>query len=280
MIKQRTIRRAVVIEGVGLHTGKKVTLALQGSPPGSGINFIRLDLPNKPLLNIQSLNLNDAASAAHERRTVLGMGPLQIQTTEHLLAAFSGLGIDNIVAELDNDELPGLDGSAKGFVDVIKKAGIEEQDAPKKFLKVKEPVWCRNEDRVIAILPDDNFRISYTMSYKNEALGTRYFDIIIDENSFEKEIAPARTFCLKSEALMLAAMGLGRGAGWKNNLIMGKKGPIGNKLRFRDEPVRHKVLDLMGDLYLAGAALKGHVISIKGGHNLNMEMVKILKGRI
>jgi UDP-3-O-acyl N-acetylglucosamine deacetylase len=274
---QKTIKSAVTLQGVGLQTGKKTSLTIKSSPANSGINFVRIDLTNKPLLNLGSLDLSGAGEPSEERRTTIGTGFFQIQTTEHLLAALSGLGIDNALIELTGAEIPGLDGSARDFVEAFKKAGIIEQPSPKKILRIELPVWCKNKDRFIAILPDDNFRISYTMSYESDALGTQYYDIVVDETSFQREIASARTFCLKSEALMLATSGLGRGVSWKNALIMGKRGPFMNKLRFKDEPVRHKVLDLIGDLYLLGMPIKGHVIAVKSGHSLNMELVKKLK---
>jgi len=214
---------------------------------------------------------------APERRTTLGTGPLQIQTTEHFLAALSGLGIDNITAELDNVELPGLDGSALGFVEALKKAGMREQDEPRKVLKAENAVWVRGDDNILAVFPSDEFKISYTMSYKNPSLGTHFFEIAVNEKSFEKEIAPARTFCLKEEALILLKMGLGKGANYDNTLVISKEGPVKNKLRFADEPVRHKVLDLIGDLYILGMPLIGHVVAVKSGHKLNMELVKKLK---
>lgn len=275
MKKQRTIKGPVTVEGVGLQTGKKVKLTLKTSSVDSGIIFVRTDLPGSPHINLRSITLDD--SDPELRRTIVGSGPAQIQTTEHLLAALSGLGIDNIVLELDSSELPGLDGSAKGFVEAIKKSGLVEQDAPRKILKIDEPLWHKDNDRLLAILPDDNFRISYTMSYEKRALGTQYYDAVMSEETFVHEIAPARTFCLKSEALMLMASGLGKGASWRNTLIMGHGGPFRNRLRFPNEPVRHKVLDLIGDLYLLGVPIIGHVIAIKSGHSLNMEFVKKLK---
>lgn len=276
MTRQRTVKEPVSIEGIGLQTGKKVKITLKPSPADSGINFIRLDLPNKPLLNVQSMNFAGPGPSA-ERRTILGIGPLQVQTTEHLLAALSGLSIDNIVIELDNVELPGLDGSAKGFTDAILQTGIRQQDKEKRFLDIKSPVRCEGPDNFLAVFPDDKFRISYTMSYENPALGTQFFSIVLNEESFLKEVAPARTFCLEAEAAELLRRGLGKGANYDNTLVMGKDGPIKTSLRFRDEPVRHKVLDLVGDLSLAGMAMKAHVIAIKSGHKLNMELVKKLK---
>ena len=276
MKSQRTIKGALTIDGTGLQTGAKTVLTLKPSPPSTGINFIRVDLPDKPLLNVRSLDF-DKQGPSFERRTTLGTGPLQIQTTEHLMAALSGLSIDNIIVELDGAELPGLDGSARGFVEAIKKCGITEQDAPRKYLELKEAVWCVGKDNFIAAFPDENFRVSYTMSYKAPSLGTQFLDIVLNEKNFENEIASARTFCLEEEALGLLKMGLGKGANYENTLVMGESGPVKNALRFPDEPVRHKVLDLIGDLYLAGMPLKAHVVAIKSGHALNLELVKKLR---
>jgi UDP-3-O-acyl N-acetylglucosamine deacetylase len=276
--RQRTIKDSVSIKGVGLQTGEKVTLDFRSAPAGSGISFIRTDLPDKPVLNINSIDFNP--SRAPERRTTLVMGPLQIQTTEHLLAALSGLGIDNIVIETDNVELPGLDGSAKGFLDLLASAKIVEQDAPREVLEIKEVVWCGREDSMIAVFPSDNFKVSYTLSYKNPAIGTQFLSIDIDKKSFETQIAPARTFCLEEEAMELLKRGLGKGANYDNTLVIGKSGPVKNTPRFADEPVRHKVLDLIGDLCLLCAQVKGHVVAIKSGHRLNMELVAKLKSKI
>lgn len=276
MLKQRTIKSSVALEGIGLQTGQKIKLTFKDSPDGSGISFIRTDLADKPVLNIQSIDLN--GSASRERRTALSLGPMEIQTIEHLLAALSGLSIDNLVVEMDNVELPGLDGSALNFVEAIKDAGIVEQDEPKRVLKVEEPIWIRDKDSFLAVFPADTFSVSYTLSYERPGIGTQYFNIDITEDNFIKEIAPARTFCLEEEAMELLKRGLGKGANYNNTLVMGKAGqPINNTLRFPNEPVRHKVLDLMGDLYMLGMHIEGHVVAIKSGHRLNMEMVKKLR---
>ena len=279
MNKQRTIKEPVIVKGIGLQTGRKVTLGLKGSPVNSGISFVRTDLPNKPSLNLKSIDLSDPGSKGqidNERRTTLGFGPFQIQTTEHLLAALSGFSIDNAVVELDNVELPGLDGSAKGFADLLKKAGIVEQPAPKQFLKVDKVIWHASGDSFIAVFPDEEFRVSYTLSYNHPGLGTQFRSIAVNESNFEKEIAPARTFCIEEEAMELLKRGLGKGADYDNTLVMGKLGPIKTALRFPDEPARHKILDLIGDLYILGIPVIGHVVAIKSGHSLNMELVKSL----
>lgn len=275
MTKQRTIKDPVEIEGIGLQTGSKVTLRLKGSPANSGINFIRVDLPNKPALNIRSLNL--FGSDAKERRTTLGLGLIEIQTTEHFLAALSGLGIDNIITEVDNTELPGLDGSARDFVAILKKAKVVEQDAPKEILKLDRAFWCYEGDALLAVFPDESFKVTYTLSYDRPGLGTQFCGVVLSEENFEKEIAPARTFCLEEEALQLLKAGFGKGANYDNTLVMGHNGPIKNKLRFPNQPARHKVLDLIGDLYLLGVPIVGHVVAIKSGHRLNMELVRKLK---
>ncbi len=275
---QRTIRTSVTVSGVGLQTGKAVTMTLKPSPASSGISFVRTDLPNRPLLNLQSLDLSGGLFN-FARRTTLGTGPLQIQTTEHLLAALSGLSVDNIVVELDSEELPGLDGSAKDFVGLIKSAGYSEQDAERATLDIKKPVRCEAGGASLEIEPSDSFEISYTLDYPDPVLGKQSLAIKVDESTFESQIAPARTFCLEKEARALLALGLGKGASYKNTLVLGPKGPVDNTLRFPDEPVRHKILDLIGDLYLLGVRINGRVTAIKSGHKLNMAMVKKLKIR-
>jgi UDP-3-O-acyl N-acetylglucosamine deacetylase len=275
VIRQRTIKDPVVIEGRGLQTGSRTKLTLKGSPANSGINFIRTDLPDTPVINIRSLSFDDGAFK--RRRTVISMGPAEIQTTEHLLAALSGLGINNIVVEIDGRELPGLDGSAKDYVAVLDRADIVEQEALLQKLAIERPVWCGNRDSFLAVFPHSGLRISYFLSYPESGIGDQFLSLDISEEVFRREIAPARTFCMKKEALLLRALGFGRGADHTNTLIMSKRGPLKNELRFPDEHVRHKILDLMGDLSLTGMPLEGHVVAVKSGHSLNMELVKKLR---
>ncbi len=283
MIRQKTIKDPVIIEGRGLQTGAKTKLTFKGSPANSGINFIRIDLPDRPVINIRSLSfdastsLGTGGSAPKRRRTVIGLGKAEIQTTEHLLAALSGLGISNIVVEMDGPELPGLDGSAKDYMDALDRADVIEQDAPSQKLVIERPVWCGKRDSFLAVFPHSGLRISYFLSYPEPSIGDQFLSLDISEEVFRREIAPARTFCMKGEALTLLALGFGKGADHNNTLVMGKGGPFKNKLRFSDEHVRHKILDLMGDLTLVGMPLEGHVIAVKSGHSLNMELVKKLK---
>ncbi len=274
-MNERTIKKSVAIEGVGLQTGERAKIVINSAPARSGITFIRTDLDGRPSLNIKELVLDPAASK--ERRTVIGSGPFEIQTTEHFLAALTGLGIDNANVEMSGPELPGLDGSAKEFVENIKSSGIEDQNVLREIISVDEPLWCEGDGTFLAVFPDKNFKISYTLAYPHPAIGTQFLSVEINEENFINGIAPARTFCLEEEAAELLRRGLGKGANYDNTLVMGKAGPVKTALRFIDEPVRHKVLDLIGDLALLGSKLKGHVVAIKSGHRLNMELVKKLK---
>ena len=276
MIKQKTIKDPVVVEGIGLQTGSRTKLVLKSAPADSGINFIRVDLPGKPIISVQALSFDSCN--LKRRRTTLRAGNVEIQTTEHLLSALFGLGIDNILIEAEGFELPGLDGSALGYVEAIEHAGILEQAVPVKELAVKNIVRCDGKNgSSIEAIPYDGFKISYSLSYPVKSIGEQFLSLNITTENFKKEIAPARTFCMKKEAILLKLLGFGKGADYKNTLIMGKNGPVKNKLRFSDEPVRHKILDLIGDLCLVSMSLKAHIVAIKSGHGLNLELVKKLK---
>ncbi|MEK6714872.1 MAG: bifunctional UDP-3-O-[3-hydroxymyristoyl] N-acetylglucosamine deacetylase/3-hydroxyacyl-ACP dehydratase [Candidatus Omnitrophota bacterium] len=269
---QQTIKKEVSIKGVGLHTGNKVNIKFKPAAINSGINFIRVDLPNKPIIKAEIVNLLDFNRSP--RRTSIFVGDCEVHTIEHLMAVFSGRSIDNIIVEIDNNEVPGLDGSGATFLDILTHAGIEEQNATRKYFLIKEPIWSEEEGATLVIVPAQDFRISYTLSYNHCLLGDQYFDSIVNYDIFKADIASARTFCLEDESEGLRAQGLGRGANYENTLVVGKKEIIKNRLRFDDEFVRHKVLDLIGDLYLLGMPIKGHVIALKSGHPLNIKLLK------
>lgn len=274
MEKQRTIRKNVAIEGVGIHTGEKVRLRLKPAPPNSGVTFIRVDLPGQPRV---PANVNYVIDLTRRpRRTSVGLGDIEIHTIEHLMATFSCLQIDNVVVESNGSELPGLDGSALPFMEQVKKAGTQEQEAVRKIFQIKEAIWIREEDAYIVVVPDEDFRISYTLSYEHPLLKAQFFSHPINEETFRREVAPGRTFCLKREAEELRLQGLGKGANYENTVVVGEKGIIKNKLRFPDEFVRHKVLDLIGDLYLLGYQIRGHVIAVRSGHQLNIKLLQRL----
>lgn len=275
MEKQKTIKNEVELHGIGLNTGNKVRLRFKPSPPNSGVNFVRVDLDNKPIINAEVANLVDISKSP--RHTSLGSSGIWVQTVEHLMAALLGLAINNILIEIDSDEIPAMDGSGLQFVEVLKKAGILEQEAQKKSFIIREPLWVEDDSAYIVIFPSSNFRISYTLNYETPFIGSQYLNLDITPETFERELAPSRTFCLQKEVDNLLSIGLGKGANYENTLVVSDSGVIKNKLRFKDEFVRHKILDLLGDMYLLGFGIKGHVIAVRSGHNLNIKLLQKIK---
>ena len=272
MSKQKTIVREISFSGIGLHTANKSNVTLKSAPVDTGIVFMRKDLPGRPLVKAcpESLLLADKTP----RRTTIEQGSVQVQTVEHLMAALSSLGIDNLYVELDNNELPGLDGSSLNYLEFLNQAGIKELDKEKDCFVVREPIVIEEGGASITLLPSSEFKISYTLDYALPKHKTEFMEISSDPEIFKNEIAPARTFCLEAEADELQRQGLGLGANYENTLVLDKEGKIiKNKARFPDEFVRHKILDLMGDLYLLGCPIKAHIIAIKSGHFLNLELV-------
>jgi len=182
--------------------------------------------------------------------------------------------VDNLVVELDGEELPGLDGSALEYLEALDKSGIKELDKPRDYYALKEPIYINESGVSLVALPSETFRVSYTLDYNHPALNSQFLEVDVTEQSFRSGIAGARTFCLEEEAEELKKQGLGKGATYENTLVVGSKGVIGNNLRFPDEFVRHKILDLIGDFSLLGQPLKAHIIAVKSGHALNAKMVK------
>lgn len=278
MEKQKTIANPISLSGVGIHTGNKVNITFKPAQASSGIAFIRTDLPGAP--RIQA-NVQLFLASKFSRRSSIGNNEAEVQTIEHLMSALSSLGIDNIDVEIDNNELPGLDGSAIKFVEALEKAGILQLDREKYIHVIKEPLCVEEGGSSITVVPAEEFRISYTLDYDHPLLSAQFLELSINAETFKTEIAPARTFCLEGEASELQNKGLGLGANYDNTLVVGKTGVIKNKLRFKDEFVRHKILDLIGDLGLAGCPIQGHVIALKSGHSLNLKIAqKIYEQRI
>jgi UDP-3-O-[3-hydroxymyristoyl] N-acetylglucosamine deacetylase / 3-hydroxyacyl-[acyl-carrier-protein] dehydratase len=272
MDSQRTIKKEISLSGAGLHTGNPVKITLKPAVPNSGINFIRVDLPGGPGIKAVAENILDATRAP--RRTSIGIGTVEIHTVEHLMATLCGLGIDNLTVEINNNEVPGMDGSGLTFLEAIKHAGIVEQDAPRHYFYVKEPVLVEEKDAYLAVFPYSNYKIAYTLDYHHPIMKAQYLSIELNEQSFEKEVASCRTFVLEDEVEELKRRGLGQGANYENTLVVSAKGVKDNTLRIEDEFVRHKVLDLIGDLYVLGMSLKGCVIGAKSGHSLNLKLLK------
>lgn len=275
MKKQHTIEKKFSLKGKGLQTGTPVEVFFYPAEENHGITFTRSDLKDKPTLRI-----GDLSSLDTDRRSKIGFGGSQyIETVEHVLAALWAAGIDNITIELNTSELPALDGSALLFLEAIEKSGIKPQNAPRGLIEIKEPIWVEKDESFLGVFPSNIFKVSYILDYPNPSIGRQSYSEVLNLEVFKKEIIPARTFCLKEEAEKLLEMGYGKGADYKNTLVMGKEGPLENTLRFPDEPVRHKVLDLIGDLYLLGKPVKGRIIAVRSGHALNLELMKKIKER-
>ncbi|NQT46436.1 MAG: UDP-3-O-[3-hydroxymyristoyl] N-acetylglucosamine deacetylase [Candidatus Omnitrophica bacterium] len=281
MEKQKTIKKEVTIEGAGLNTGINVKCKFKPASLNSGINFIRTDLPKRPAIKACISNVLELSKSV--RHTSIGNDGVEIHTIEHLMASISALSIDNLEIEINGREMPAIDGSALLYFEVLRDAGIVEQDGPRKRFVVKEPIWVQDNNCKLMILPrvaDDSLAISYTLDYDHPMIRTQHMSITPTEKFFEKEIAPARTFCLEREVEELKGLGLGKGASYDNTLVVGEDGVIKNKLRFDDEYTRHKISDLMGDLYLLGMPITGQIIGIKSGHVLNIKMLKKIQMHI
>lgn len=276
MNRQRTIKKEIVLEGKGLHTANQAKIKFKPAAVNSGINFIRVDLDGCPRIRAEWENVLEESFTM--RRTSIGNGKYRIHTVEHIMAAICGLGIDNLDIEISNNEVPGFDGSAKIIAEALSKSGIEEQDSVRNYFLLREPVFAEEGNSSIIAIPSQGFRVSYTLNYEGQPLlKSGYFDYKSNSDFFLKEVASARTFCLEEEAGDLQGKGLGAGASYENTLVVGKKGVVNNKLRYEDEFVRHKVLDLIGDIYLLGCPLKAHIIAIKSGHGLNLKLLRKIK---
>lgn len=268
--RQRTLRGPIGFSGVGLHSGETVSARLLPAAQGTGIEFVRRDLPDAP-----SVPAHISCHAPKDRRTRLLRGGVEVETVEHFLAACTGLGIDNMTVELSGAEFPGLDGSAMPYVELFKQAGTVEQKEAVKVFRLKEPIYVREGDATLVALPSDKegLLLHYVASFDEPGVESGSFQLEVNPETFEREIAPARTFCMASEVEMLQAAGLGKGATRENTLVLGDSGV---KFRMPSEPVRHKLLDLIGDLGLLGAELHAHVIATRSGHRTNAQLVRRL----
>ena len=269
---QQTVKREVSHTSIGLHLGREVTVTLKPAPENTGVVFIRTDLPEKPKLLVSVHNLVE-----RQRRTALTVGDVEIHTIEHLLAALKGCEIDNVFVEIDGPELPGSDGSAKAYVDIIVKAGTLKQNAIREYYELTDPVGVSINGATLVAMPSDKMelQIDYTLDYENPLLQD-FLSYKLEKETFIKDISPARTFVLESEARMLQEAGLGKGATTQNTLVVGENGVLENNLRFPNEFTRHKVLDLIGDISLLPKTLKAHLIAVRSGHNVNIALVRKL----
>ena len=272
MLKQRTLKTLIKASGVGLHTGQKVRMTLRPAPPDSGIIFRRIDLASPVDIPARAELVGEARLAS----TLIKDGT-KVHTVEHLMSALSGLGIDNAFVDLDAPELPILDGSASPFVLLLQQAGLEEQAAPKRFLRVKKTVEIRDGDKWARLEPYEGFRLSFSIDFRHPVIERSTQSVTVDfaETSYLKEIARARTFGFMQEVEELKDSGLALGGGLDNEVLLDDQGVLNSGgLRFADEFIRHKLLDAIGDLYLLGRPLLGAFTAHKSGHALNNRLAR------
>lgn len=272
LTNQQTIRGPVAIDGVGLHTGRKCKATFFPAEPNAGVSFVRVDLDGKPSFEANVANVVDVV-----RGTTLGAGEARVYTIEHILSALNGLGIDNTIIEMDDNEPPVLDGSAKGFIEAIRSVGIAEQPVPKQFFTVSSPVEYSSHQTLIRMEPSDRFEIECTVDYNHPMISNQRL-VFHQGQDYEKEIAPARTFCFDYEIEALRKNGLAKGGSLDNAIVVGPEGIYnpGTALRFPDEFVRHKILDLMGDLMLLGLPIRARIFAKRCGHGHNIKFLKQL----
>jgi UDP-3-O-[3-hydroxymyristoyl] N-acetylglucosamine deacetylase / 3-hydroxyacyl-[acyl-carrier-protein] dehydratase len=297
---QRTIKKPVSLSGIGLHTGGQATIIFKPAPINHGVTFIRTDLENCPEIPADIDHVVDL-----QRGTTLGLGKVKVHTVEHVLAAIAGLQIDNMKIELSNSEPPAGDGSAWPYVQALLEAGIAEQDAHKNFLEIEHPIAYTEKERGvdIVVVPSDRMRITFMVDYKNPALGTQYTSLVDLDEEFVEEFSKARTFCFLTEVESLLDAGLIKGGGLDSAIVIideelsqekiqrlrntlkvdtpifaGKTGILNDTpLRYYNEPVRHKALDLLGDLFLIGVPLKAHILAARSGHAANVALARKIR---
>lgn len=274
MIRQRTLKNAIRATGVGLHTGQKVYLTLLPAPIDSGIVFRRVDLD--PVVEIEAKAENVGETTLS---TTLVKGDVKVSTVEHLLSAMAGLGIDNAIVEVSAAEVPIMDGSAGPFVFLIQSAGIQEQAAAKKFIRIKKPLTVKDGDKTASFLPFDGFKVTFSIEFDHPVFAGRTHQTSVDfsSTSFVKEVSRARTFGFMHEIEYLRSKGLAKGGSVDNAIVVDDYRILNEDgLRYEDEFVKHKVLDAIGDLYLLGNSLIGEFKAHKSGHGLNNKSLRQL----
>ncbi|MFM7230948.1 MAG: UDP-3-O-acyl-N-acetylglucosamine deacetylase [bacterium] len=274
---QRTIQGTTTVEGVGLHTGEKGIMCFKPAPVGHGVRFVRTDLPNRPEVRVRPENAHFDPGAG--RRTILQQDGVQVHTMEHVLSAVAGLGIDNLIIETSTMEVPeGHDGSAEPIARALMEAGIVDQDKPTRHIKVSKPVRWSEGGVEMSAVPDSGFRISFRIEYDHPLIGVQERTIDITPEVYLKEIAPARTFVLERDLELLRQSGWIKGGRLESAVVVGQDRIVNDGgLRFPDEFVRHKILDLLGDLFILGGPLLGHVSAKRSGHQAHVAFVKRLK---
>ena len=274
---QRTIAGPAVIEGIGLHTGERGEMRFLPAPEGHGVRFVRTDLPGHPEVRVRPENAHFDPDAG--RRTILQQDGVEVHTMEHVLSAVAGLGIDNLRIEISSMEVPeGHDGSAAPIARVLMAAGLVEQERPTRHIKVTKPVAWSSGNVELTAVPYQGFRISFTIDYPDTLIGTQSLSLEITPEVFLEQIAPARTFVLESDLEALRQAGWIKGGRLESAIVVGRDRVLNDEpLRFPNEFVRHKILDLLGDLFILGGPLLGHVTAKRSGHHGHVAFVKQLK---
>ena len=272
---QQTLASAATLTGTSLHTGEEVSLTMKPAPVNHGIKFRRIDLEDQPFIDAHVSKVQTV-----ERATTLAEGSVKVHTVEHIISALCGMGVDNAIIEMDANEPPIADGSAQPFVDCIKKAGIEEQDELRKVFEIRETIHLETSNgSLITIIPDKRFRISCTQVGPDGRM-TQYFSLEITPETYEKEIARARTFVFYEDVEPLLEKGLIKGGSLENAIVVkGDSVMSKEEMRFKEEFARHKILDMIGDLMLSGKRIMGHVIAVKPGHGPNTELARKLAAK-
>src|ERR1041385_565669 len=267
---QHTLAKAASLSGTSLHTGARVSLKIQPAPPNAGIKFKRKDLQDEPTIDATIANVKTV-----ERATTIGEGSMRVHTVEHVLSALAALGVDNAVVEMDANEPPMGDRSALGYVEAIKKAGVVPQEAARLLFHVREPISVETKSgSLLVLLPDDEFRISCTQAGPENRF-TQFMSTPITPAIYEREIAPARTFVYYEDVQALMEKNLIKGGSLENAIVVRGESVLSKEpLRFPDEFVRHKILDIIGDLALFGRAIRGHIIAVRPGHAANADLVE------
>ena len=277
MLKQRTLKTTIKATGVGLHTGARVEIALRPAAPDTGVVFHRVDLQPPVSIPADALHVGDTRLSSTLKRE-----GASISTVEHLMSALAGLGIDNLHVDVAGPEIPIMDGSAGPFVFLLQAAGIVEQDAPKRYLRILLPVEVRDGDKWARFDPYNGFKLDFTIDFPHPMFGTENRSVVIDfaEHSYVKEVARARTFGFMQEVEAMRAAGLGLGGSLQNAIVLDEHRILNSEgLRYDNEFVKHKVLDAIGDLYLLGHPLIGQYTAFKSGHGLNNAVARALQAR-
>ena len=269
---QRTLRKEIFCSSIGLHTGRKVNMTIQPAPVDTGVLFVRKDLPDARPIPADFNSVCDTTLA-----TSLGYDGVTVSTVEHILSAFSGMGLDNAVIELDSFEVPIMDGSSRPFVNMLKEVGTRSQGKSKKMLVIKKPVSVNEGDGSAMLLPSDEFKITYEIDFAHRSIGRQSYAVTFSDKNYEDNICNARTFGFLKEVEFLQAKGLGLGGSLDNVIILDDEKIINKDgLRMPDEFVKHKILDAIGDLFLLGMPIIGHFVAYKSGHRLNNLLLREL----